>query len=357
MKHINVLTFHDTINYGGVLQCYALCSTILKNDIEPRIIDLKICDPVKKTSFRHLLKKILTPISNLLESKTRKKRTKYFLSKFKLIETSILYNGDGETFIVGSDQVWNERINGCNSNYLFSNVSDSSKIYSYAASFGIQSTFSEKWNDSLLSCLKRFKKISCRESNGVVKANKLNLEARLDCDPTMLLSENEWRAVESPVKTPNKYILVYIMPGVRKTESSLRRKAKLLAKKNKAKIIYIGNRVYRKFLIFEKNYFDVGPSEFLYLIDNAFEIVTNSYHGFLFSMYFKKKCNVFLTENSFKNGDDRIFTIANGVLNLKIDDSKCNFIDFSNFSNNKNLEKFRSESQAYLEEICYEAKK
>ena len=57
-------------------------------------------------------------------------------------------------------------------------------------------------------------------------------------------------------------------------------------------------------------------------------------------MYFKKKCNVFLTENSFKNGDDRIFTIANGVLNLKIDDSKCNFIDFSNLSNNKNLEKF-----------------
>ena len=97
---------------------------------------------------------------------------------------------------------------------------------------------------------------------------------------------------------------------------------------------------------------DIGPKEFLYYIKNAEMVLTNSFHGTVFSIIFRKKFYSVYKENNrishlldFLQIPKRHITEA-GQIDVKAE------IDYSNVD--ELLAKYRSESVAFLEEALQE---
>ena len=201
---------------------------------------------------------------------------------------------------------------------LLVGMEDKKKI-SYAASFGI-SSIPEMKKIYVSNELKRFKAISVREDDG--KKIVENLTNRNDIevviDPTMLLSKNDWKEISKKPKnmTEKKYILNYFLGDI---------------SKNKADIInkFAEDNNYEVINILDKNskYYECGPSEFLYLIDNAELICTDSFHSCVFSILFDKSFVVFDRENEkHQTMSSRIETLIN---KFKLDNRKFNGIEIT----------------------------
>ena len=124
-------------------------------------------------------------------------------------------------------------------------------------------------------------------------------ECRSMCDPTMYLSAEKWRNVEKEPKSRLKnspYILTYFLGDC---EASYKIWVENLAEKNHMKIFELQN---------EEN-FGIAPDEFLYLIDHAACVCTDSFHGTVFSLIFHTPFVVFERRDNFKTMSSRLSTL------------------------------------------------
>ena len=118
----------------------------------------------------------------------------------------------------------------------------------------------------------------------------------------MLLTNDEWSKLAKRPKqlTTDKYILNYFLG-----ELSEQRKSEIerIARENDCEIINI----------LDKNgpFYETGPSEFLYLEQNAFLICTDSFHSSVFSILFNRPFIVFNREDINKSMNSRIDTLIN----------------------------------------------
>ena len=120
------------------------------------------------------------------------------------------------------------------------------------------------------------------------------------CDPTLLLSKKEWENIEQKINIKEKYIFVYLL-GKNKEQ---REKIKELAKELNLIIVDIShangefNKVDEGFSNYSID--NCSPEEWIWLIHNAEYIITDSFHGVVFSTIFNKKFFVlkrYYTEN------------------------------------------------------------
>jgi len=298
---IGILTFNWAINFGAVLQMYALYSFLNENtDHEIFVINyspksltepysLKVFE--KPFKFKKIIKRIvLKPI----KSEQHRKFDKFKIENLKLtefIEDKKEFEKQLEDFdliIVGSDQVWNHDITKNNSDeYLLSNI-NVEKI-SYAASFGsdsIRDEFIQYYKENL----KNFHSISLREKISQKTQNALGLENyNLSLDPVFLLDKKEWirLAEKSEYKLPkNQFILIYML----EKNEELLKDALYLSKKYNLPVYsieIIGLRRYlREYNV--KGLHDLGPYDFLNFFQRATYILTNSFHGVSFSLILNK---------------------------------------------------------------------
>ena len=202
-------------------------------------------------------------------------------------------------YVVGSDQVWNpewysqERVDA----FLLPFAQDSKKI-AVSASFGI-SNFSGEWRDTFSKELSSFKAISVREKDAVDIVKELTgRDAELVIDPTMMLSAEDWKRVMSKPKIDGmnkKYILTYFLGSI--TDAAQRRIDELVQK-------------YHFFVIDQSTYADlIGPGEFLYLLSHAQIVITDSFHGCVFSTIFEIPFLVYRRNNTVLDMFSRIDTL------------------------------------------------
>ena len=115
-------------------------------------------------------------------------------------------------------------------------------------------------------------------------------------DPTMLLTGEQWRELYKPNATPNgeKYILCYFFD---EPDSATVAKIKDFAdeKNLKIKVLSESNKA---FLENGAECVNAGPLEFLQLVDNAQYVFTNSFHGCVFSVLFRKEFIAFSRNHS-----------------------------------------------------------
>lgn len=304
---IGILTFHETLNYGAVLQAFALEKYIQMLGYDAECINYR-CNAVYAREFPQSLK----------EAKSLKNKVKYifgeknFKSKeqsFKNFQmkwmdiSSIQYDRsnieDSEKkyacFIAGSDQIWNLILTDGDTTYFLDFVTDLKKKNVYAASFGYASV-PEKYVASTTKVLnKKFNNISVREVQGaeIIKEITKN-DVDVVLDPTLLLKANQWREILNlRSEKKDRYIFVYL-PHDKKSVFTF---AKQLAKKTGC-IIYYANITYIPYPGV-KNFFDLSPREFLSMIDKAEYIITGSFHGTAFSINFGKQ---FFYEDSIASG-------------------------------------------------------
>lgn len=310
-QQIGIITYHNAINFGAVLQTFALnkyinslginCETInyhcKKIDAAYKLLKFNANNPrVFINSLLGVRDNIIKKIKfkKFIENNIKLSKQKY--NKNNIVQSNSIYN----IFITGSDQVWNLDLND-DKNYYLDFVKDNNSKNSYAASFGNMSIL-DKEREYIKEQLNSYDVITVREKNGVdTLKEKLNIQSNLVLDPTFLLDSSEWLKICDKIDNHETYILVYTLH-----EESAYKIARKLSKLTGFKIIIL-TQSYKK-RIKGKHIHSGGPVDFLTLIKNSEYVVTDSFHGTALSIIFRKNLKVVL-KNSNKHLNDRLISI------------------------------------------------
>lgn len=308
MNKIGIVTFHRALNYGAVMQTYALQNFLSDMGYDTKVIDYK-CPFIEKcyspffVSDGKYFNAIIRGI--LFGGMIVKKRKKFerFLKNY--IDLSKTYHDSDEMkkdrqnysyFISGSDQVWSPISAGFDEFYFLPFAEDRQKL-SYAASIG-STKLDADTKEELYRRIKGFSVLSVREES----AKQLLLGAdskrtiEVHPDPTLLLEREEWLKIADKPSVEDKYVLLF---NVEKPVNDIVF-AKKLASKRKLKVVYINDRTVKKDP--EITYIEApSPNEFLGLFANAEIVVTNSFHGTVFSVIFQKEFYVELENKKQRN--------------------------------------------------------
>lgn len=215
-----------------------------------------------------------------------------------------LLNANYDYYIVGSDQVWNNQILDFDTSY-FLDFTNKPK-YSYAASLGSLVSSPENYRE-YSELLKEFSRISVREKSAVDTIRTISGHpVSVVCDPVFLLSVDEWRKIAHKYDAGvEEYVLCYFPGGA---SNNLKKHSNEIAKKYNCKRLIITEDWHDLLLHKDIMGYDVGPQEFIYLIDHAKCVCTDSFHGTAFSLLFGKK----LIHDDIIT-DERILTIENEI--------------------------------------------
>lgn len=309
MKKIATLTFQNAENYGAILQCYALHKTLSNIGVENDVLNYQCEYMGKPYSITALKRKgiirFFLGIAYYIVRIPRKAKFSEFRKHIKmtqklnasdLIALEDLYDG----FIAGSDQVWNDSITDFDPSYYFDFVKSPEKKLSYAASFGFEN-IPNGLKNKYLKLLKNFCIYNMREASGVkIIESLLNKPANLVLDPTMLLTTDEWDTIACAPLKKSKYILVYQIT----VSSFLLNTARKLARATGYKIIAIPFPLGG--FLKAKPELTGGPREWIGLIRDAEIVVTDSFHGSIFSILYNKNFYVCITDAA-----TRIYSLLN----------------------------------------------
>jgi hypothetical protein len=315
LKTTLTVTYHDSDNYGSVLQSYALQNAIKNMGFENEIIDYRkdaVAEVYKLVKPIHSRYDLLSDIYNMLHLKSLKlgkeryedfrtnclnlTETKY--STFEQLKKS---PPSAQCYITGSDQVWNSGIGDFDETYLLQFTNNGRKI-SYAAS-GITEKTPEKDISMIANSVKEFDAVSVRENIAKKRLKEVaGLESERVLDPVLLIDQEEWNKLTYDYSKNSPYMVCYFAGGVSK---AFEKYTYDLAKKLGLKRVLLMPE-WRNFFKIGKKSYDSGPKEFLSLIKYASFVCTNSFHGTAFSIIFNKPFQVGL-HIPFK--EDRIKTL------------------------------------------------
>lgn len=290
---IGILTFHRAANFGAVLQAYALQQAVssLDENVTVEIIDYhckKIEDSyaIFNPNTGNFLKECLR-VPFCLKKRWKKRRIfdEFLNNKLSVSSTDYfpksIVDADSQygAIISGSDQVWNDTLTDSDLTYCLDFVSDRRKCFSYAASFG--NTSGDREKEKLYRReISRFNGISVRENKSVKMLDPINREdIVVSPDPTLLLSKEAWNLfAETGLRHKVPYVLIYeLTPGRNLVEH-----AKKIAKEKNVELLMLSESYTRYPEI--KHVRGASPIDFVALIKNAECVVTNSFHGTVFSI-------------------------------------------------------------------------
>lgn len=350
---VGIITMHCPLNYGAVLQAYALQTYIESLGHQVEIIDYRpeyIMLPTRLSYIgdRKYRQNIILRIAYLglkVFPRIRVSKNFYgFLHKYIHLSSqkymslkSLAENApDYDIYICGSDQIWNVYLpNGNDDAYFLSFAGDKPKM-SYAASMSMDGSFDEETTKRFAKLLNDFCAISVREDVAVGQLAFLNRKIEHVLDPVFLLNKEMWiqnLCLDNGDRN-DKYILIYPMGD----GQSVFRQAKRLSEITGLPVYSISQS--NKIPTFiKKNYNGPKVEDFVGLIKNATYVVTNSFHGTAFSIIMKKN----FWACSIKNTSSRIKSLVRvvGLENrlLADDDTTRNLteqINYLNIENNLN---------------------
>lgn len=303
-KKVGIITQHRVVNYGSVLQTYALQEKVKELGYSCEVIDyyperftpIGMLKRIKDKSERFKKSLIARTLARIIIIPSYIIRFKMFFkfinSHFDMTEKTYKTeeelnkaNFDYDVFCTGSDQVWNygwnERIEYP---YFLQFAPDSSKKISYAASFG-KSELDPQEISETTRLLKRYDAISLRELSGVNIVENLGIKNSVNVlDPTLLLTGKEWRKLSSNKYSEDKYILIYNLNRNPKIDKY----AEELSKETGLKVRYLSYQLH-EFYKNGKMFCNPKVEDFLALIDGASYIITDSFHATAFSLNFNKE--------------------------------------------------------------------
>lgn len=293
---IGIITVPFNNNYGGFLQAYALKTTLIGMGHKVIFVNRR---RDKDTSVKGRIRDFLYKMTGIARKKEKTiKRisvnTNLFIEKYLYPITAEFYSSeelnicnkmDIDCFIVGSDQVWRYKYAQKSiSDFFLGFVDDNVPRFSYAASFGtneIEYPLPEIKKCSEL--LSKFFNVSVRERSSILMLDKVFgfKGAKAVLDPTLLLHVSDYKKLFEDLTPPNKpYILSYILDE----SGSLRNEIKKISNNNSIDIIDIKAQTGKmsKMAVIE-------PIEkWLMLISYANIVITDSFHGTVFSILFNR---------------------------------------------------------------------
>lgn len=299
-KKIGIMSMQRIVNYGSFLQSYGLKSILEELGAEVEFIDYhpgKCLVEEKKESnkIRRLIFKVLetleihTSLFNKINFMNYKRSYKKKYLPMLGITDKPNYNTQLDTLVIGSDEVFNCIQSNSNVGFspdLFGANSKANKLISYAASFG--NTTLEKLQqydklEEVTEYLKNFDAISIRDENSKkIVFTLLNKEPTKNLDPVLMYDYiNKCDKIPSHLHLDKPYIILYGYSGrLTKEEAKI---VEEFAKNNGKKILFLGGIQHCKGI-----FKDCSPFEVLGYFKNADCIITDTFHGTIFSLINQK---------------------------------------------------------------------
>lgn len=339
---IGILTHPQHANYGGILQCYALSEFLKKIGHEPFVIKrepnrpffikrwilallrfLKIpryCNP-KKVDRTLNMRPFAKTYLNLTRPVYNSKQFGTLCNKYGL-----------NAVVVGSDQVWRRNFAlNYGYNYFLDSVPPHIIKASYAASFGLDVwEYTKEETQHIQRLLNKFSNISVREENAVTLCKEnLNVTADWVLDPTLLLTQDDYDKITSHRLVEDRYIFIYWLGD----KATIQKK--------------IENYKLEGYVIININLKEERVQEsiedWLSYIKYADLVLTDSFHGVVFSIIFKKKFCMFKNDSG---GNSRLTSLMK-VLQVTPEQLESNqALDYDVIENRINH--LREESKDFL---------
>ena len=305
MKRIGIATIHKSSNFGGSLQAYALYKYLESQGHNVEIIDLlrpvherfvydRRYKPYRNSRFslknrlREAIKKVLGYKDDRGYASEISKQ--HFNDFFKNIKYSKEYRKvryiykdapQYDIYISGSDQLWSPMHPFCIEPFFLTFAPKGSKKISYATSIGV-TELTDREKVDFKRWLESYEAISVREAEGKLLLDSFIKDKNIEvvADPTFLLDINDWKNLAITPSIKESYILLFSLSN----NKPLVDFAIKMSKESGKKLVIL------KGPTLDANSSDyildnsIGPREFLGYFDNADMIITDSFHGSVFSM-------------------------------------------------------------------------
>lgn len=378
-RKIAIVNRTNLKNFGSVLQVYALCKSVNKLGYDSIVVwqngnlsrnfdirPIKIIQTfIKIIIHPHLLLALIKTFNEVKSIKIDEEKVKKFDDFVDKNINQVLYSPQDlikisrtDTFfkfICGSDQIWCSTTL-CPDPLMYLRFAPQNKRIAYAPSLGRD--YIPNYNRRILKkYITEIPNVSIREDDGQRLIYELTgLSVPIVADPTLLIPSEEWSNLEKEINVPLKFILCYFLDN---PSEDVKNSIEATASKDNFDIVILGslenlsselNRIHRP---------SAGPGEFLYLVKNASMVITDSYHGMLFSIIYKKQ--FWAIERAYKqyNQSSRQRTVLSRLnLESRYLTSSFNFnadrIDYSAVQ--KKIDIFVNESLNYLKKAVEDTK-
>ena len=308
---IGILTHPLRLNYGGLLQNYALQIILKRLGHTPITLDIPFKIEVNRKTFlldviKRIYRRYILHLPVYIFEEWRYNRLypvmmqnlqpfiDKYIDKIEIKDFNKLQNEDFDVLLVGSDQVWRRKyMPDIYKEYLKFAETWNVKRISYAASFG-----TEEWeysNEETIECkrlLQKFNAVSVREKSGVALCNSyFGIKAMWVLDPTMLLKREDYIALfkETSFKIDKGGLLTYFLDE--RPENAIL--TNIISKEKNLQPFCVNSK-YEKLDSYPITECVQLSMEFwLRGYYNAEFIITDSFHACVFSILFNKPFVVF----------------------------------------------------------------
>ena len=378
---IGITTLYN-YNYGSALQCYATqryieenyCDCVLvdkKKDNNRLIFYFKTLTDLFLKCFAHprSIKAIYSQLKSQragslrLSKESLREIERFVFCNINKIEykykdlKKIAKTKEYSYFLSGSDQVWNgARINKYD--MFFLRFAPKEKRIAWSPSFGADKV--SKYNHRIYSkYISQYHKLSTREKSGEEIIRQMTgKNAEVLCDPVVLYSGEKWREKyknNTSIKIQERYICLFFIDEI--SETAFNFVNNLLNELN-CKCISFGYNSPRYNNIKNHSHYDGSPYDFLYCLDKAETVLTDSFHAAVFSALFHTEFYVF-TRNytNDQNQSTRLTHLLDRIGEKERFDTSVKLpqIDFSKADNYFNAE--RNKSREFLRHCLGSEKK
>ena len=296
MKKVGIMSMQRIANYGSFLQAYALRQLIEELGYKVEFVDYHVAAPVildgkeSKNKYVRKMKKALetfkysAPVTHKISFIRYKQNFAKKYMPLLGISNEMNYNPALDCLVIGSDEVFNCIQKNSNVGYsleLFGKDNCAKKLITYAASFG--NTTLEKLQkygkvNEIGILLRKFDAISVRDINsGTIIEELTGRIPAYYLDPVLTYDYMKCCDKIPQIKIEEKYLILYAYAG--RISNDEAKWIAEYAKKKKLKIYAIGG--------IQKcadQFVDCSPFEVLAYFRNAEEVITDTFHGSIFSI-------------------------------------------------------------------------
>ncbi|MDD7699698.1 MAG: polysaccharide pyruvyl transferase family protein [Spirochaetia bacterium] len=325
MKRIGIMTWWRNYNYGATLQALALQQTLTNLGYQVELIDYwrERCN----IDILQYISNVRNWITSgfLFKTVLRLVRTRRFLNKYCKSSNHIksyeelCTTSKYDIIIVGSDQVWNPLWFDKNRSYLLEHLSPTITRVAYAVS--IAENDITPWRDIFKSALESFKFVSIRENTQIPQLKDIsNKEIEWVVDPTQLLTQDDWiKFLDLKASQNSSDIIAYWISEDESLISDTIRIAHVLKKRiaiytnatsfrfrfEFSKPISSIHNLIKHFMLYSKLRLspyieykkDADAKMFLSALLKANNIVTDSFHGLMFSIIMNKNTKIYIPDS------------------------------------------------------------